>query len=247
MLRAVFLLLFSILPALASAQPAKTFSKPPAVPLPPVTAQCAGIQIHTVELLSRDAQAYCEYAMAERAKVEAYWGATWTGPIRIHIDREYRISRAFVPGHFGNRGFMEMPLQRVLARDGALLHEIVHIYAPGANRFLAEGLAVYLHEKLAANRAFPNFGRDISAMARDELRHVPSLAPLNALRTPTPLQAVMDERTAYVLAGSFVGYLIERFGLPAFRAVYENGSYEQAYGKTLAQLEQEWRAALANL
>jgi hypothetical protein len=31
------------------------------------------------------------------------------------------------------------------------LHEIVHIYAPHTNRFLAEGLAVYLHATLAGN------------------------------------------------------------------------------------------------
>jgi type IV pilus assembly protein PilA len=33
--------------------------------------------------------------------------------------------------------------------------------APSSNRFLAEGLAVYLHHKLAGNGAFPNFGRPL--------------------------------------------------------------------------------------
>jgi hypothetical protein len=47
-----------------------------------------------------------------------------------------------LPGH---RGFLEMPLRGVRENTGALLHEIVHIYAPNNNRFLAEGLAVYLH------------------------------------------------------------------------------------------------------
>ncbi len=51
-----------------------------------------------------------------------------------------------------------MPLRRARDSTGALLHEIVHIYAPNNNRFLAEGLAVYLHAKLAGNPAFPNFG-----------------------------------------------------------------------------------------
>jgi hypothetical protein len=109
------------------------------VPKGPVT--CDGIQILSDELTLRDAEAYCRYAAEERRKVDAFWGATWTDPIRIHVSSAYRISRALVPGHFGNRGFMEMPLRRVRDNSGALLHEIVHIYAPNRNRFLAEGLA----------------------------------------------------------------------------------------------------------
>jgi hypothetical protein len=50
-----------------------------------------------------------------------------------------------------------MPLRRTRENTGALLHEIVHIYTPNNSRFLAEGLAVYLHTTLAGNPAFPNF------------------------------------------------------------------------------------------
>jgi len=52
-----------------------------------------------------------------------------------------------------------MPLPRVRENTGGLLHEIVHIYAPHDNRFLAEGLAVYLHATLAGNPAFPQLRR----------------------------------------------------------------------------------------
>ena len=31
----------------------------------------------------------------------------------INISSSYRISRVLVPGYFGNRGFMEMPLRTV--------------------------------------------------------------------------------------------------------------------------------------
>jgi len=53
----------------------------------------------------------------------------------------------------------------------------------------------------------------------------------------------MDEQDAYVLAGSFVGFLIEVYSLPEFKGLYESGSYESAYGKPLRVLEPEWRAA----
>ena len=56
----------------------------------------------------------------------------------------------------------------------------------------------------------------------------------------------MDEETAYVLAGSFVGFLIESYGLPSFRNLYETDNYEKAYGKSLYTLETEWRISIAN-
>jgi len=118
------------------------------------------------------------------------------------------------------------------------------VYAPHANRFLAEGLAVHLHARLAGNPAFPNFGADLRSLAARSLSGVASLDTLNGVRTPRPLGTVMDEKTAYILAGSFVGFLIERDGLAAFRSLYETGDYQRAYGKSFGDLEREWRASL---
>jgi hypothetical protein len=209
----------------------------------PVT--CDGIQILSDELTLHQAEAFCRYAVEERKKVDAFWGATWTDPIRIHVSSAYRISRALVPGRLGNRGFMEMPLRRVRDNSGALLHEIVHIYAPNQNRFLAEGLAVYLQTKLAGNPALPNFGEDLGRAAGRSLWGVSSLAALNDVRTPRPLGTVMDDMTAYILAGSFVEFLIERHGLALFRSLYETAEYEKVYAKSFATLEKEWRASLS--
>jgi len=214
------------------------------VAAPEVAAECGTIQILSEALSKREAETYCRYAVEERKKVEAFWGATWKETIRVHVDPSYRISRALVPAHFGNRGLVEMPLRGVRNSDGALLHEIVHIYAPNDNRFLAEGLAVYAHQKLAGNRAFPNFGRALDGEARGRLSAIESIEGLNGVRTPTPLGTVLREQDAYVLAGSFVGFLIERYGLEDFRKLYESGSYEGAYGKSLGALEKEWRLEL---
>jgi hypothetical protein len=205
---------------------------------------CKGIRVLSEELTPAEAEAYCRYAVQERQKVEAFWGATWSDPIRIHVSSAYRICRALVPGHLGNRGFLEMPLRRVRDNTGGLLHEIVHIYAPNSNRFLAEGLAVYLHTKLASNPAFRNFGEDLRRLAVRGLSGVESLDALNSVRTPRPLGTVMEEKTAYILAGSFVGFLIKRYGLAPFHSMYETGNYEKVYEKSLRTLEEEWRVSL---
>ena len=201
---------------------------------------CEGVQVVSDQLTVAEAEEYCRYAVRERKKVEGFWGDTWNETIRINVSSSYRISRALVPGYFGNRGFMEMPLRRVRDNTGALLHEIVHIYAPNNNRFLAEGLAVYLHTKLGGNPAFPNFGEDLRRSAVRSVSGVKSLESLNSVRTPRPLSIVMDEETAYILAGSFVGFLIETYGLPSFRSLYETDNYEKVYGKSLDTLEKEW-------
>lgn len=205
---------------------------------------CPGMRIIATDLSDMQGTQYCRYAMAERAKVEAFWGPTWTDLIRIRVDERYRISRALVPAYIGNRGYMEMPLQRVTRKNGALLHEIVHIYAPHDNRFLAEGLGVYLQAKLGGNAALPNEGEPLAKLAR---RHLPSsevMAKLDEVRTPIPLGRVIDDMTAYLLAGSFVEFLIEKHGLADFKVLYESGSYQTAYGKSFAELERDWRGAL---
>jgi hypothetical protein len=54
----------------------------------------------------------------------------------------------------------------------------------------------------------------------------------------------MDEETAYILAGSFVGFLIETYGLLSFRNLYETDNYEKVYEKSLDTLEKEWRVSI---
>jgi len=71
------------------------------------TFTCEGVQVLSQELTLAEAEAYCRYAVRERQKVEGFWGPTWTAPIRIHVSNEYRISRALVLAHRGNRGMYE--------------------------------------------------------------------------------------------------------------------------------------------
>ena len=108
----------------------------------------------------------------------------------------------------------------------------------------SEYRTVYLHTKLAGNPAFPNFGEDLKRLAARDLPGVETVQALNGVRTPRPLGTVLDEKVAYVVAGSFVGFLIERYGLPQFRSLYETESCETTYGKPFASLEGEWRSSL---
>ena len=81
---------------------------------------------------------------------------------------------------------------------------------------------------------------------------------LERLATPTRIKLPdLDSRDAYIVAGSFVGFLIERHGLEIFRKLYDltplvarqrnagaPDRWRQVYGVSLQGLTDEWRAKL---
>jgi hypothetical protein len=191
------------------------------------------------------------------------WSAArgWPAPsipnLQVTVSDQFKISKALVPAWNGRPGHMEFPSWRVAARKAAIAHELVHVLFPNGNRFLAEGLAVYLQAEIGGNPAFPNFGRPLHELARKLLHDmIPEFSPghpdslallhladLDAIATPGPLELKVGEdfygeeprgqAHIYPLAGSFVQFLIETRGLEKFRALYERTPlipFEQAAG-----------------
>src|SRR6185503_12243032 len=155
-----------------------------------------------------------------RESLDRWWGRSFDGDITVVIDDRQRVSMALVPAWNGQRGLMLFPTRGVLSGSSPILHELVHVYAPNQNRFLAEGLAVYAHHLLKGAPGFPNFGEDLHRLARDVAARV-SIEKLDTIPTPTPPAASgLDERVYYVAAGSFVGYLVETWGIDKFRELY---------------------------
>jgi len=211
---------------------------------PAESVACEGFEVVSSELSHKEAEQYCKYAARERQKVEKYWGPTWRDPIRIQVSSQYAAANTLV-NNGGKPGRIDMPLDRVRDRTGALLHEITHNYAFSANRFLYEGLGVYLQDEIGEARGFPTFGRPLDGAAAEVARTVSSLEALNAVRFPRPLASVMPDRQAYLLAGSFVKYLLQRRGgLDKFRTVYASVDYQATYGLPFNALERDWRVQL---
>jgi hypothetical protein len=156
-----------------------------------------------------------EIQVAIRAVCE-WWGPTYSGPFHIVVNNVFRESMALVPAWYGKIGYIFFPdsvayLYRVRA---ATVHEITHVFAPNANRFLAEGLAVYGHEHLKGPPAYPNFGANLKLLAR-KYADKADIRSLERTGTPTPLRFSsnkLEEREIYIIAGSFVRYLISEFG-----------------------------------
>jgi hypothetical protein len=117
------------------------------------------------------------------------------------------------------------PIFGVAMRDGVL-----------ANPGLIEGLAV------AAD--WPGDGAltpHEQVRALQELGFEPSTRDLFSLG----FLATSSARS-YTTAGSFVRYLLDRFGSAKLRAVYRSGDdFAGVYGESLDQLDTEWRAMIA--
>jgi hypothetical protein len=186
---------------------------------------------------------YAELASIRKWAGEENWRLEDIPDIRVHVGDRYKISKSLAPAWHGYRGYMEFPTGRVVTRRAAIAHELIHVFFPNGNRFLAEGLAVYLQHRIGGNPAFPNFGRPLHALARDRLcEMVPEftlgdtksldkihLAELDEIATPSPLtlkvgqdfhgEEPRGQALIYPIAGSFVQFLIEIHGMKKFRAL----------------------------
>jgi len=180
-----------------------------------------------------------------------------TPALDVIVASRFRISKSLVPAWNGHAGRMEIPASRAASGRAAIMHELVHILLPNANRFLAEALAIYLQAAIGGNPAFPNFGRPLHGAAREVLRKlVPEfgaglsshldmvrLASLDAIATPAPLTLRVgddfygeDQRgqvSIYPLVGSFAQHLVEAHGLERFQTIYSQTPlvpFEQSTG-----------------
>jgi hypothetical protein len=175
---------------------------------------------------------------------EHRWPACHARDLQVVVSDKFRISKSLVPAWYGHAGYLEFPAWRAIERRAAIAHELVHIFFPNGNRFLAEGLAVHLQAQIGGNPAFPNFGTPLHALASECLRDMMprvthgggyaldeiNLAELDRIATPGPLelrvgqdfygQEPHGQAHIYPLVGSFVQFLIETRGLDQFRTLY---------------------------
>jgi hypothetical protein len=189
-----------------------------------------------------------------RVKVREWWGASFESSISIETNTERVLSMALIPAWRGERGQMIFGAKRVNAGEAATVHEMIHVYAPNANRFLAEGLAVYGHDLLGGPPAYPNFGKSLDDITGRSANRELAIA-LERTPTPNPLEALSKEGEA--IAGSFVKFLIERHGMDKFRALYaltplapmqrdpgKPARWQQIYGESFEAMVDVWLTAL---
>ncbi len=129
-------------------------------------------------------------------------------------------------------------------REGVipLAHELTHVLmGESSSRLLTDGLAVYCQERFGG-LSYPSFFRSIEAATLGELRRGRSLSLLD-LRMNIGFEG-QTWRLAYLEAGSFARYLIDRYEFPLFEQVYSTNDFLSAYDMSLAELEGDWLESL---
>lgn len=122
--------------------------------------------------------------------------------------------------------------------DSTIGHEMVHVIAHNALQYgktgiLGEGIAVWLNGQVKSHHT--------AARELKEKGQLPSIADLIAR-----FRAVEN---GYPASGSFVGFLIETYGLDVFKQIYPlddpSARLKELKGKSFEELEGEWHALLA--
>ena len=193
-----------------------------------------------------DPEAVARLVERSMAKIETLMGK----PFPYHFAM-YAAGALFEPPDLALRGNSRSKEREVIfLYDGSgdpsdlaylAAHELTHLYTwnmwgQPAGAFLTEGTAVY------------------SAMATIEGQERLSLEVFcSAFERAGELPLITENLTFggqnidlenYYTAGGFVLYLVKTYGLEPFSRLYTTSSFEKIYGKTLAELEQEWRTSL---
>jgi hypothetical protein len=136
-------------------------------------------------------------------------------------------------------------------------HETLHIYTALVGRpsdFFNEGIAVAFQADPLAGDFEPRFnGQQVHDAVRSSRRAGTLALPLSGIVTTSAFRAIADSEASYREAGSFVAFLIDRFGmdrvLQFFRASTRDDSldtirsrFATSFGATLEEAEAAWLA-----
>jgi hypothetical protein len=147
----------------------------------------------------------------------------------------------------GKHGLAIIPANAIcLAADTNLRvmmrHELAHLFAAHW-RLLAPGL---LFEGLPTWLQGTWGGRPLDGKAAALLRN--GGVPLSSLLGRQPFLKGPRRSTCYVLAGSFTGFLVRRFGWDRYRTLYRKAglvrfaaTFRKVLGLSLAEAERQWR------
>lgn len=180
------------------------------------------------------------------ARLSAFFEQTLPTPIVIHFDDRYEVSTSYP--HINTIGFPRYAAERNIA---VLAHEMTHLFMPERKSvLLSEGIAIYAQDRFGVVIGFPNYGADVDTLL---MRRLGGFDGLRRYRLEAVPHAIFgrsgnrNRQTAYIAAGSFTRYLFEQVlkqDMTAFRRIYTSGDYHRETGRTLAELQIDWRRHL---
>ncbi len=178
------------------------------------------------------------YLMPEGAtlsrKVRAYIYASPEQKKRLIGARHTSVEDPFGYGfHIHAQGFPHPVLK----------HELAHVFTVPWSP-LKVSLKIGLHEGIAVAADW-NEGRLTGHQWAKAMRQMEVAPPLLSIMGIGFWQYAGSQ--SYLLAGSFVRFLFDTYGLEKFKNVFPTGNFSKHYGKNLYALEREWVEFLENI
>jgi hypothetical protein len=158
-------------------------------------------------------------------------------------------------GSYSTNGYADVAAFEIHTLGSTDNHEVVHLLvslvgdAPG---LFSEGIAVALQTDPVKGVLTSWFnGEEVHAAARRYLQGGQLVLPLDRILENSAFRAITDPTLAYREAGSFVRFLIDRYGIDRVLAFFRGGSYTDTaavvkarfrtvVGVTLEEAEAAW-------
>jgi len=137
-----------------------------------------------------------------------------------------------------------LPILHLRDKSAVIIHEVTHIIAKHENNsFFSEGLAVYFQERFGGFDGFPNYSVPLDDLVRN---HKEQLLQITKLKNDNSIFEQFEteqRRIAYIEAGSFINFLVERYGEQKLAELHNSKSlnYKVVYGIEIQKLEVEWK------
>jgi tetratricopeptide (TPR) repeat protein len=146
----------------------------------------------------------------------------------------------------------EIHLNRVPYGHTVIRHELAHVvlgaFAPPPFRIPTR--ACVLPNMAVVEGAAETFEWDTGALTPHQwsraMREAKQAPDLRALLGPTGFLAQGSDK-AYTLAGSFIAFLTDRFGMTALQDVYADGDFERVFGAPIDALVGDWERMIDGL
>ena len=120
-------------------------------------------------------------------------------------------------------------------------HELVHALTTDWHPFLKVSLKLGLHEGIAVAADW-NEGK-LTPHQWSKAMRVLGVAPTIEQIMGLGFWGQASSRS-YMIAGSFVRYLVDTYGVEVFKRVFPTGNFRDVYSKSLSELSNEWEAFL---
>lgn len=136
--------------------------------------------------------------------------------------------------------------------DHTLAHELAHIFT---EPFGAGPLRLSTQSFVGVNMGLVEGAATAADWPSEQLTPHRAAAALRRLKLAPDIDQIVgasgfwtqSSGRAYTLVGSFVRYLIDEYGIEAFKKAYPTGDFARAYGTSAASLVDEWREHVDDL